>query len=200
MKYIKTFEEFVNEGYGHSFDNEDMSPAGQQRKREQEARDERAYNARQHASQYQAPRSVQSPKPAPQKASTSLSAIAGDKSGEVTFPFAALLGQVKKALEGLSSDQRTKAKKGTAIFKQGMDMYYNALNARTCKEKDKRQYNEDAKECADTEDLYQLIDMYIEEYENSTGKEGDGTVFVPRKQPDPEGEDEKAERMRHNWY
>jgi len=198
MGLILTFEEFVNEGWGHSFDNEDMSPAGQQRKREQQARDERAYNARQHANPYQAQKPAQALKVV-QKPNTSLSSIASDK-GEITFAFAELLGPVKKTLNLLSTAERAKAKLGTANFKQGMDMYYNALNSRKCKEKDKRTYHQDAKECKDLEDLFALVDMYIEDYFGNTNTGDSGSVYVPKKQPDPENDDEKAERTRQNWY
>lgn len=203
-----TLEDFLLEAYGRdygfsrSFDNEDMSPAGQSRKKAQEEREALAARSRQLANPYQAapkPRMHAAPPPQRPAGTNTVMSTAGNK-GMVTFAFAELLGPLKKAMESLTTAQRTASKVGSANFKQGMDVYYRALNGPSCREIDKKQYHEDAKECRDLEDLYVLISMYIEEYFENTNTGDEGSAFTPKRRKAMESEDERQERTRQNWY
>jgi hypothetical protein len=211
MDLITSFEEFVNElmileksyGFSRRFEDEDLSAGAQQRRRETEQRDDRNRNAARLAADHFNKRDQQKARDAEKiqftnKTFASASSIKSDQ--KYGFAFAELLPPVKTALSSLSEKERSAAKVGTASFKQGMDLYYNALNSNSCKETDKAQYHRDAKDCRDLDDLYHLVDMFIEDYFNKTSQPGDKSVFVPRVRKPMESEDERTERKRQNWY
>lgn len=194
-----------NRNYRHSFDDEDMSPAGQERARQRREADERNYRARELARGHTGKGASFTPPPKPKEEPVRFTNGIGINSttkgkGQTGSTFAELLTPVQRALENLTKEERTKARLGSDLFKTGMNLYYNALNSPFCIETNKVQYHRDAKECQDLEDLYVLISMYIEEYFTVTSQVGDADALMFKRRSPAPSKEETEEMARQSWF